>query len=324
MNYHKYFINSNQNASYQEIERINFFMNQLDIQDLCPFAAHSIFPYIFAFKKGSWFRWEKSKNSVVAQCPNPDTCLTFKITRESSGFISVKVINQKKECYAGHKTGDMFKLSKVTFESLKFNSCDLNNIKSLSVSVVSHSKLCRYYQEPGQIVEFMNLAPSGFCLPAYYSAYTYSLSLLYDGADFEKAGREKTAELFCCLKGNDYIKMLVSTKRNIFTYILNFIEKTLRFIGYPKDVLDKAVKIEVSEVKGHCPKGLVAGHKVNFNLYNKQELCPAVFYNLFPYLCMLNRKIFPYWVKDESRIDIHCPDACADITYRINIAEYKD
>lgn len=318
MNYQKYFIGSVQEGNYRELKQVDFFLKRLKPESLCPFVAHTIFPYLFSFEKGSWFRWEKSKDSVVAQCPNSESSLSFRIIRKPTGSIFAEVINQKGECLAGHKKEDVFQLEQIKRESSKSPCCYLNRINSLSFSVVSHSRLCRYYKKPGQAIPFENLVPRDFCLPAYYSAYPYALSLLYDGVDFEKLGREKSACL-SCPNDKNHVRMQVRTRRNIFSPLLNFLEKTLRWLGLPKDVLDKSIKIETIGLTGNCSKNLRPGQLFNFNLYNSQELCPAVFYNLFPYLVMLNKKVFPYWTKDRRRIDIHCPDAIAKIIHRISV-----
>jgi uncharacterized repeat protein (TIGR04076 family) len=244
--------------------------------------------------------------------------VAFKITREASGVISAKVISVKRECRAGYHTGDVFKLSLVGGEPSAGTRCYLNRIDSLSVSVVSHSRLCRYYQRPGRSVPFERLIPPGFCLPAYYAAYPYALSLLYDGVNFEKIGREHAASL-TCHNSSDCIHMRVRTKRNIFSPLLNFVETVLRALGFPKDVLDKTVEIQVVGSQGNCVKDLTAGRIVYLNLYNREELCPALFHNLFPFIVMLDKRVFPYWAEERRRIDVHCPNAAADIVYRIDI-----
>ncbi len=310
--YQKYFIDLN------EVKNNNFFLNHLEPQNLCPFAAHVLYPYFFSFQKGSWFRWSKFKNSVIAQCPNPNGGVAFQIIENQSGSILARVLSLKGKCLAGHKAGDIFELSEVQVGPAKDNCCQLNQTNNLSVSVVSHSKLCRYYQKPGRIVAKENLVPVGFCLPAYCAVYPSALSLLYDGDNFETLGKEKAADI-CCPNCQDYAKIQIRTKRNFFSSILNLLEKILRFVGWPKDVLDKSIDIEVTDLKGHCLKNLKPGQLFKFNLYNDQELCPAVFYTLFPFWAMLSNKFLPYWTKDEKEIDIQCPDAGANIIYRISI-----
>lgn len=317
MDKQKYFLNFAQEEGERALGEVDFLMHKLVPDELCPFAAQAIFPYLFSFKNGSWFRWEKSKDAVVAQCPNPEVSVAFKITRKSKEVISAEVISQKKECLAGHKIGDIFKVSQVKKEFGNYDYCHLNLLNDIQVRIVSHSPLCRYYQNPKGVVSFENLAPRRFCLPAYYVTYPYALSLLYDGNDFNKLGKEYMADISC--PNNSQVKIRVRTQRNIFTPLLNLLEKSLRWIGFPKDVLDKTIKVEILGLAGDCPRNLEEGQRFNFNLYDNQEICPAVFYNLFPYLIMFSRRFFPYWTKENRHIDIHCPDAVADIVYRISI-----
>lgn len=318
MNDHKYLIASDQNKDYGELKKENFFMNRLGPEDLCPFAGHALFPYVFSFKKGSWFRWEKTKNSVTVQCPNPNCNATFRITRERSGVISAEVTGLKNACLAGHKAGDIFELSQADGPPFPRSWCGMNRIESLSVNVLSHNPLCRYCQRAGHKVAFGDLAPRGFCLPAYYVIYPFALSMLYDGVNFDKVGGEHEASL-SCNNYSDRIQMKVRTQRNILSLLLNLLEKILRVIGFPKDVLDKSIKIRVAGVKGNCRMGLKTGHISNFNLRSKKEVCPAVSYTLFPFLAMMGSGIFPYWSEEKKRLDVHCPDAGADIVYRINV-----
>ena len=318
MNYEKYFTNSNHNSFYSEIEKFNFFMNSLAPQTLCPFAAHELFPYVFSFNKGSWFRWMKDKNAVFAQCPNPAVNLSFKVKKNSHNKIFAEVVSKKGACLAGHNIGDVFELAQANPNKLNYDLCYLNKIESLDVSIVSHSRLCRYYSKPGKVVPFSNLIPKGFCLAAYQTAYPFALSLLYDGINFNKLEGEFTADV-PCTNCHNHVDMLIKTNKYAFSLALNLLEKILRFIHFPKDVLDKKIEIDAKEVQGNCLKGITSGLKVNFNLRNKRELCPAVFYSIFPYIVMLDKKVFPYWLKDNKSLDIHCPDPGAKIIYRLSL-----
>lgn len=317
MDYHHYFVKPDREKDYEELKNVCFFINRLNDENFCPFAAHAIFPYIFSFAKGSWFRWEKSKNSVVVQCPNPISCVAFRVTKETSGAFSAEVISIKNECRTGYKVGDVFKLSHVEDERLKGAWCYLNTIDSLSLTVVSHNRRCRYYQKPARAISFDKFTPARFCVSAYYVVYPYALSLLYDGMRSQKTWREEATVLFSCPNNSDCIQMQVTAKRNIFSPFLSFLEKALRSLGRPRDVLDKSIEIKVVRLQGSCPRNLTVGRIAQFNLFNRKELCPALFYTLFPYLVLLDRKMLPYWGRDKSSIDIHCPDAAAEIVYRL-------
>jgi uncharacterized repeat protein (TIGR04076 family) len=296
-------------------------LNRLKPETLCPFAAHILYPYFFGFQKGSWFRWSKDKNSVIAQCPNPNGGVVFCITKHPSGSISAQITKLNGSCLAGHKQGDVFELAAADLtEPVKYDYCHLNQLDNLAINVISHSKLCRYYQKPGLNIMLENLAPASFCLPVYFAAYPTALSLLYDGNNFESLNQEKISIFDCPCEQNN-VKIQVGTKKNIFSYFLNLLEKILRFLGWPKDVLDKSINFQAVSLASGCPKKLQPGQITEFNLHNARELCPAVFYTIFPFLPMLSDKIFPYWTKDkkETELDLQCPDAGAKIIYRLTI-----
>lgn len=304
-----------QDQDIQEYERTKFFLKPLNPAGLCPFAAHSLYPYWFSFNRGSWFRWSESKDEVIAQCPHPQSAIAFKVTRGKNNIISAQVISKRGECLAGHQEGEVFNLSKLDKETVGAKVCNLNNVK-MEISVVSHNQACRYYKKPGSVIKRSKWVPAGFCLPAYYYAYPNALSLTYDGRGDKQDKKEQIDYLVC--PGNEQVKMEIKTQRNSLTPIMNLMERILRFIGRPKDAIDKEVKIKVIE-NMNCPQELELNQTFNFNLHDKTEICPAVWYNFFPYLVMLSKGAFPYWSSKESQsIDVHCPDAGAEIIHRIN------
>jgi len=48
----------------------------------CPTAFNSIYPIIFAMRFGAELPWLKDKDIAVAQCPDPEHCVTFEMRRE--------------------------------------------------------------------------------------------------------------------------------------------------------------------------------------------------------------------------------------------------
>jgi len=47
----------------------------------CPDAFNSIYPTVFAMMYGAELPWAKDKNVALAQCPDPEHCVTFEIRR---------------------------------------------------------------------------------------------------------------------------------------------------------------------------------------------------------------------------------------------------
>jgi len=48
----------------------------------CPDAFNSMYPTIFAMRYGAELPWLEDKNVAIAQCPDPEHCVTFEIRRE--------------------------------------------------------------------------------------------------------------------------------------------------------------------------------------------------------------------------------------------------
>jgi len=290
-------------------------LRTLQAPSLCPFAAHTLFPYVLSFQKGSWFRWRKDKNSVVAQCPNPDCAVIFRVQRQENGSVTATVESVTGVCQAGHKAGDIFGLD-LGEETACAAACAANNIPETAVEILRHSPQCRYYQKPGP-VKWQQLVPPGFCLSAYAQGYPYALSLLYDGKNFAELGKEQGTTLLCPNAAAP-ISFQVRTRHHLLSWPLNILEKLLRRMGWPRDVIDKLVVFAIVPPPKPCPMNLRAGQKFFFNIYNRCEVCPAVFYTVFPFMLMLKQGAMPYWTKDRKSLDLHCPDAGADIVYRVS------
>ncbi|MCU0666395.1 MAG: TIGR04076 family protein [Candidatus Omnitrophica bacterium] len=289
-----------------DLEAAQKFLRTLDAQKLCPFAAHALYPYVVSFQNGSFFPWRKDKDTVCAQCPNPDSSVSFRVERKTDKIIAV-VENLKSPCQAGHKIGDVFQL-KLVGDGVGFDACKMNEPGDIRLEILRFSNSCRYYQKPGN-VKWSDLSPEGFCLSCYAQGYPDALGLLYQG-------KNKEFNLSCFRK-NDPINFRVFSKEHFLSLPLRLIEKALRLVGFPSDVIDRVVLFRVSVSEKNCPQKLEKGKVSLFNIYNRRKACPAVSYTLFPFLAMAKENIFPYWAEENKILDVHCPDPNADVVYRI-------
>ena len=104
--------------------------------------------------------------------------------------------------------------------------------------------------------------------------------------------------------------MEVSTIPRKFKHLYNAAEKSFRLIGKPQDIIDKNVNIKVLEVNGKCPINIVKGDKFRFNIDDKQELCPASFNLLLPF-------ILSKLANQNENMVLQCPSDACRIRYKI-------
>lgn len=204
------------------------------------------------------------------------------------------------------------KKSKMGEDKKKIESlCDFYRTRSFDeflVKVVGWKRSCRYHRKIGQILNFENIVPKDFCIFAYHSVYSYILSLLYDGKVRNNNGLVK---VFC--PGTDsYICMDIQTKKRKFVGVYNLAEKCFRMIGMPQDIIDKEVDINVSDVKGVCPKNIKKGSVFKFNIADQLELCPASFNTMLPF-------IMSKLGNSKKNIMVQCPSEACKIKYKIDI-----
>lgn len=104
------------------------------------------------------------------------------------------------------------------------------------------------------------------------------------------------------------------------TSIINRIKYFLRLIGIPCDYQLKQIFIKVIGSKKPCPMGHKKGDMFEFNLGNKEEICPVSFESLYPIIYSLNiRKLNKPIsnVEDKEPICINCPSHTVSIKYNI-------
>jgi len=170
----------------------------------------------------------------------------------------------------------------------------LFNFGGSSVQVASLCKSCRYHRHLGQKYDPAHLSPQGLCLSAYQTAYPYCLALLYN-ADLGKK------VIVRCPNPKNYIEMEITKSPIAPTALIALKRKLLSLLANlcrPFDLPDHRITIKIVSQKGVCPKNYSIGQTFKFNLYRQNEICPAGFYQLYPFLIQVHKK----------PIFVSCPD----------------
>jgi uncharacterized repeat protein (TIGR04076 family) len=168
-------------------------------------------------------------------------------------------------------------------------------------------KKCGYCKTGKEAYNEKNTVTGGFCVDAFYSVYPILLSLLYDGTfDPDLFGNELIIK---CPNANHPARIKIGFVNKKLKIVFNLIEKVFRYIGFPKDAIDKMITLEVLS-KGE-PCILTTGQKKTIKIPDIKELCPASFYSFYPMLY--------YYCKDASfdtdKLRFVCPDPKTNLIY---------
>lgn len=192
----------------------------------------------------------------------------------------------------------------------EFQYC--TDLCSLSISSVLTIKSCGYHKCGGETHNEGSLVPNNFCVDAYYATYPYILAILYD-AKFDNATFGEELVLVCPnAKYPTLIKITFEFKK--LKLVLNFIEKVARKLGFPKDAIDKTVKLEVINENHECR--LDKGDFFNIKIPDMHELCPASFFSLYPFIYLYARNSsIKFSRSEDSKVSFICPDPDTNIVY---------
>jgi len=163
-------------------------------------------------------------------------------------------------------------------------------------------KICKYHKRANQTFQTNDIVRD-FCPYIFFVAYPYCLALLYNA----KFAKNNDSIKLCCPQ-NSGIVFTISRKRcwslpvGAFYKFLKWISQK---ISFPLDIEDYHIQLEIVDDKSTCPKKLTRGSTYQFNINKLDELCPASFYQLFPFL--FGRK----------KLRINCPDH-EGMSYRIS------
>lgn len=165
---------------------------------------------------------------------------------------------------------------------------------------------CRYHKKKEQLFHSDQLFPRGFCPHAYRAIYPYALALQYNAQYPGEDGRLTNDLHIRCPGPDSYIDVKISVEY-LYPRVIRKIKEAAVFFLHELNISaeypDKNVIIEVCDVKGHCRYNVAKGSRFKFNLFNREELCPASFYALYPIL-VSSRSSQSF----NSKAFGHCPD----------------
>jgi uncharacterized repeat protein (TIGR04076 family) len=174
------------------------------------------------------------------------------------------------------------------------------NLSEFIIDTIVMKKICKYHKRKGQ--EYgSNDVVRDFCADAFYVAYPYCLAFLY-GANKNEFGGDRI--YLCCPHPKGIRFEIKRMYRWPFPVRIakRFLDWVVGKVLYPLDWEDWRIGIKVVEDKGECPAKFSIGKTYWFNIRRLEELCPASFHNIYPFL-------LSYLVKDNLTLkNIHCPD----------------
>lgn len=268
--------------------------------------------------------------------------------------ITLRILNKKGSCFMGHNEGDKFEISEedIKFPPETFNvlfpyillcgykenvlircqdtkakmifsiyqnkdiasyerGCIVSNGFKAKITEIKFP--CRYHSK---LTEIKRIAPNNMCIDGFHAIYPYSLALLYD-ATFTNDLKKDLVYINCpstegkvifevkrILTGNNTTRLLKTFSANIFEMFF-----------YPVDFFSYKIVYTVSQIKGKCPAGYNIGDEFTFNISDRDELCPASFHSISPYLFLKNKGVFFGWEGTDNSSQVSCPD-CQGAVYK--------
>lgn len=155
----------------------------------------------------------------------------------------------------------------------------------VSLITKNFGKICKYHKRAGQTYE-ANEIVKDFSSETFYTAYPYCLALLYHA---------KFPILNKITLSSPQQKGLVFTinrqrcRNLIATLGLRLLKKISQKLSFPLDIEDYRIIITVINQP--------TGKTYEFNIRRLNELCPASFYQLYPFLA-----------SGITNTELHCPD----------------
>lgn len=168
----------------------------------------------------------------------------------------------------------------------------------LTIDTLSLGKICKYHKRAGQSYSGQQII-NGFCPHAFFVAYPYCLSLLYNGTI-------QSFDLSCPVGAVQFRVTRINCWNLAAKISLQLVKRVSRSF-LPLDIEDWHIQMEVRKV-GECPLKLARRNKYYFNIRQLDYLCPASFYTLYPFF--IN--------KNNTGLLLACPDHQGMI-YKIKI-----
>lgn len=175
--------------------------------------------------------------------------------------------------------------------------------KEIMVRDVNDNR-CRYHPLSSRRQK-VSLVSQKMCPLAYLNLYPI-LFALHCSQDSSKLRVDSKKLCPLGLEGIEFKIYTTPIKFSLRTYTKIFICKLINLL-IPFEVHNKNIVIEVVDEGKGCPLGIRKGDIYSFNLYNSNELCPAAFNSVYPFL-------------DSVKADhvISCPDYRTHVRYSIS------
>ncbi|MBT89495.1 MAG: hypothetical protein CMN79_03275 [Spirochaetales bacterium] len=188
-----------------------------------------------------------------------------------------------------------------------------------SVKVAEIETKCKYHKETNQIYNASSVAPKGLCRELFYAAYPECLAALYSGLPEKKRFRQKgTDRMVVVCPAINGVKVLIKAEEILpkpLGKLKELVEEFCKKFYKAFDVPFRKVFIEIIEAGDGCHKDYRIGDIFEFNINKNDELCPAGFATIYPYLRFLKNSNKG---KEGSSIMVHCPDYVG-VTYEVTI-----
>ena len=176
------------------------------------------------------------------------------------------------------------------------------------------NKRCGYCRRGKEKYDKQGLTPGGFCVDAMSAIYPYFLALLYD-AVFPQDPSVHEGILVRCPNANSPTLIRVSFKYKKLRLLLNILEKFFRYIGFPKDAIDKMMIAEIMNENEECRHRL--GRRFIFRIPDIRQLCPASFFSLYPFIHLYARGKKVSEADGQLALGLACPDPKSNINYLV-------
>jgi uncharacterized repeat protein (TIGR04076 family) len=165
---------------------------------------------------------------------------------------------------------------------------------------------CKYHKRPGQVYQPAAFVPSGLCQELFYAVYPACLCVLYHGRPLGaigiRAGGVKEMLVSCPAAGGTSVRVKAEEiLPPLLRQAKEALENVCAVLFRPFDVHLRRVSIEITACGGNCPKKYPIGKRFFFNTHRQNELCPAGFFSLYPYLQAMESC-------KAAAITVHCPD----------------
>jgi len=149
------------------------------------------------------------------------------------------------------------------------------------------------------------------CPEAFYAVYPYFLGALYD-AKIEKDPFGAPCKVRCLVSEPPAV-FKIDWKYKRFRRLINWVERVFRFFGFPKDAIDKEMRVVGMETSPSCKLNRESIFRIS--VPDKKEVCPAAFFSIFPFA-----NIFLQGGSGTSMdpSDLLCPDPKTSVVYGVS------